>query len=398
MRKYPEFLWESFRRKKYKGERAIMENFKKCAIFFMCILLIFGVIGMIRQCGSFKAHEEKNEITNTEVKEEMSDETIKIEAKEETADEILKIDCAAEYSGETYSLGDTRDEILRKAESTNCRIWVETEEVIVVDMGLYLYFDQENICIALSFNNEWIETEKGVQIGSLLKDMLECYGDSYEKISYPEENYEVYRYDHNDHIIKFGVMKEIEYTYLSDERGELPIIQSIEIYDPEKYHPYSQEVSGKEDIDYFVEYKGMRVFLEQKKADIMQEGVKNKIKVMETEEGLMLDEALYLFFDENDVCIRISILNELPKMARGISRLDHLDDVIECYGDNYECSVFVCKGTYKAYRYYNHDYVMEFGFAGTDAGNPTHPLHLDIYHKSAAPIYDYGEPFDYEDF
>lgn len=377
-----------------------MANFKKCAIFFMCILVILGIVGMIQQCGSLKTHEEKNEIAHTEADEEMSKIENKKEIPEEKSKEIIKSDCAAEYSGETYSLGDTREEILRKAESTNCRIWVETEEVIVVDTGLYLYFDQENICIALSFNNEWIETEKGVQIGSLLTDMIEYYGDSYEKISYPEENYEVYRYDHNDHIIKFGVMKEIEYTYLSDERGELPIIQSIEIYDPEKYHPYLQEIPGKEDIEYSVEYKGMRVSLEQKKADIIQEALKHKVEVMETEteNSLLLDEALYLFFDENDVCIRISILNELPKMARGISRLDHLDDVIECYGDNYECSVFDYKGTYKAYRYYDHDYVMEFGFAGTDAGNPTHPLHLDIYHKSAAPIYDYGEPFDYEDF
>lgn len=31
-----------------------MINFKKCTIFFMCILLIFGVVGMVRQCYSLR--------------------------------------------------------------------------------------------------------------------------------------------------------------------------------------------------------------------------------------------------------------------------------------------------------------------------------------------------------
>ena len=43
-----------------------MENFKKCAIFFMCILVIFVVFGMIWQCDSLKTNEEKQEDLNNE--------------------------------------------------------------------------------------------------------------------------------------------------------------------------------------------------------------------------------------------------------------------------------------------------------------------------------------------
>lgn len=363
-----------------------MINFKKCTIFFMCILSILGVVGMTRQCYSLRKHAGKKvEIINTETKKEMTDEN----------KEIIRTDCDVEYEGTIYSLGDTRDEILRKMENIDPLDISETQEYIILQECLCLYFDQRGVCVAISFMSfPWAETIKGIHIGSQLEDMIECYGDSYEKFAYPEENYEVYSYNHNDYIIKFGVMKQIE--YYDDEMSKLPIIQNIEIYNPDKYNPYSYETSVKGVVDCSVAYKGMELSLENEKSDIMQNSVKHGIEVKETEEYTILDDAVCLYFDEKDVCVRISVLNDLPKTIQGISKLDYLDDMIECYGDTYERFVFAHKGIYKVYRYYNNDYVMEFGFPGTYAGNPTQLLNLEIYHKSVSPIYDYGEPFDYE--
>lgn len=306
-------------------------------------------------------------------------------------------ECAAKYEGTPYSLGDTREEILKKAEGLNPFNILETQEHILLDDNLCLYLDQNDICVAISFLSfPYAEIANGIHIGSTLEDVLSYCGDSYEITPYPEENYTVYSYPHDDHMIKFGVMTEIEYQYYDDERGDLPIVQNIEIYDPAKYDPYVNEKSDSREADFSIEYKEINIALENRKSEIMQNAAAHGIEIEETEEYILLDDAVGLYFDANDACVRISVLNGLPRTSEGISTMDYLDDMIECYGNDYEHLVFAHKGTYHVYRYDDHDYVMEFGFPGTYAGNPTKPLNLDIYHKTAAPIYDYGETFDYE--
>lgn len=351
-----------------------MSKAQKYTVIFIVAVLSLIVGGRIL----------KSDSTGIEKNESVSELPAESPEKMET---VWSVEC----KGLTFSLGDTRKVIHKKIEDVDPLEISETEDHIKLYDCLCLHMDKDDRCAAISFIKfPGAQTMEGIHIGSSLEEMIACYGESCEKTDYPKENYEVYQYDHDDYVMKLGVMSEIEYV---DEEDRKPVVQNIEIYDPEKYTPYHYETPVEHTAaDWGIEYKGIRLFLKDQKDNIIQKALENEIKIKETEEYVSLDDAVCLYFDKNEGCVRISVLmNDLPKTIHGIGKLDYLDDVINCYGDSYERLVYVHKGIYKVYRYRDEESILEFGFHGTLAGNPTQLSNLEIYHKSVDPIYDYGE-------
>ena len=116
------------------------------------------------------------------------------------------------------------------------------------------------------------------------------------------------------------------------------------------------------------------------------------LEISETEDHIKLYDCLCLHMDKDDRCAAISFI-KFPgaQTMEGIHIGSSLEEMIACYGDSYERLVYVHKGIYKVYRYRDEESILEFGFHGTLAGNPTQLSNLEIYHKSVDPIYDYGE-------
>ena len=104
----------------------------------------------------------------------------------------------------------------------------------------------------------------------------------------------------------------------------------------------------------------------------------------------MIDEALCVYF-EDDICVRLSFLNEVPQTASGIHKGDSYSQLIEQYGESFEKHTYAGKELYEIYRYSTNDYVCEFGMLPeiSDA-----IYNIEIYTPDQDPIYDYGEELE----
>lgn len=104
----------------------------------------------------------------------------------------------------------------------------------------------------------------------------------------------------------------------------------------------------------------------------------------------MIDEALCVYF-EDDICVRLSFLNEVPQTARGVHKDDSYSQLIEQYGDSFEKHTYADHGIYDVYRYSANEYICEFGILPefSDA-----ICNIEIYSPSQYPIYDYGEELE----
>ena len=136
-----------------------------------------------------------------------------------------------------------------------------------------------------------------------------------------------------------------------------------------------------------VQYKDIIISLNQGKDDIISELEDRKITYTITDEYVMMDTSVCLYFDDENKCVRISTIDELLQTAKGIHQGDSIDEMVKQYGYLYEKETYCYRGNYDVYRYYGEDSILEFGVY---EGEPTTILNIDIYNQSIFPIYDYG--------
>ena len=147
-----------------------------------------------------------------------------------------------------------------------------------------------------------------------------------------------------------------------------------------------------------VKYKGIVISLGDIKNDVLKLMNNNEIQITLTEEYLLLDTSLCLYFNEDDKCVRLSLLDPIPQTTKGLHNEDTFDNMVNCYGNSYEKTVYTHKGIYEVYRYYNDDYILEFGmeiildYNNFDAtiANSFIIDNVEIYVQEIYPIYNYG--------
>lgn len=144
-----------------------------------------------------------------------------------------------------------------------------------------------------------------------------------------------------------------------------------------------------------VRYDDVTISLQDAKEDIIGRLIDKKIMYNETEEYLMLDSSVCLYFNNDNKCERISLLDSIPVIAKGIHKGDTISDMINQYGNDYEKKTYCYKGYYDEYRYNFEDFIMEFGVYD---GDPNILLNVDIYSQECGPIYNHGPLLEKSDY
>ena len=104
-----------------------------------------------------------------------------------------------------------------------------------VDAFLYIYF-KDGICVRLQSWNEIPETALGIHEGDSYSQLIEQYGDSFEKHTYNAHGvYNVYLYSYQDYICEFCIVEAYPDS-----------IYGVDIYVPSLYPVYFY---GEEVID-----------------------------------------------------------------------------------------------------------------------------------------------------
>lgn len=111
---------------------------------------------------------------------------------------------------------------------------------------------------------------------------------------------------------------------------------------------------------------------------------------------ITLPESLEVYF-KDDICVRLKLLNEVPKTFRGIHKGSYSSDpysqLIEKYGDSFEKHIYAAQGVYCVYLYTSDDYICEF----TILEDTNSICNADIYVSRIYPIYTHKEELTEED-
>lgn len=111
---------------------------------------------------------------------------------------------------------------------------LDTDKSQWVDAFLCVYF-KDGICVRLESKNEIPETALGIHEDDAYSQLIEQYGDSFEKYTYNAHGvYNVYLYSYNDYICEFCILEDYPDS-----------IYGIDIYVPSLYpvYDYGEKVS-----------------------------------------------------------------------------------------------------------------------------------------------------------
>lgn len=104
-----------------------------------------------------------------------------------------------------------------------------------VDASLCAYF-ADGICVRLELLNQEYQTARGIHKDDSYSQLVEQYGDSFEKQAYNAHGiYDVYRYSYNEYICEFAILRDYPDS-----------VQSVDIYVPSLYpiYDYGEELTN----------------------------------------------------------------------------------------------------------------------------------------------------------
>ncbi len=118
---------------------------------------------------------------------------------------------------------------------------------------------------------------------------------------------------------------------------------------------------------------------------------------LESDWMMNTEPSLEVYF-KNDICVRLRLIDEVPKTFRGIHKdaysSDAYSQLLEKYGDSFEKFIFAAHGIYCVYLYSFDDYICEFMIL---EDYPDHLCNVDIYVSGLYPIYTHEEELTEED-
>ena len=106
-----------------------------------------------------------------------------------------------------------------------------------------------------------------------------------------------------------------------------------------------------------------------------------------TDASRWVDASLCVYFKEG-ICVRLSLLKEEARTARGIHKDNSYVQLMEQYGDFFEKTTYAAHGRYDVYRYSYDDFICEFAIL---EDHPDSIQSVDIYVSSLSPFCEYGE-------
>lgn len=353
------------------------------------LLLLFGVIALTA-CAASGIDTITEGLENGDLEQAAADQSMIGNDPKGSVDGFAETetvpDCSVRYEGAIIALDDTSDEIISKLDDKQIP-YTMTDEYIGIndpmsplDMVLELFLDENDRCVRIRwmYNGFQPQTPEGLHLGDSFDKMIECYGDNYTRTVYSYKGfYEVYRYFMEDFILEIhmGV-------------GDLLTIANLDIYKQYLFPVYDEEAYRLE-IDSafgcYVQCRGIPISIDDDKEWVIQLLNDKNIPYAITGECITADSSLCLYFDENNKCVRMSLMDEKSQTVQGLHLGDRVDKMVASCGEEYTKIEYRDSENeiYEVYRYVIDDPLgnVIFEFRVEDDGATI--CNIDFYRETA---------------